>query len=106
VAGVLAEAHGLDDWAGPLGTSLARALALPELRGAVLLLAYAGAEAVGTLLLHSGAAHLWGTLDPAVDQPLLSAAAELAGGTVLTSLTDQSPLQLADETEICYALLP
>lgn len=105
VAGVLAEAHGLPDWAGPLATTLARSLELPELRGAVLLLAYAGAEAVGTLLLHGGAAYLWGTLDPAVDRPLLAHAAELAGGEVLTSLTDRSPLALHGETEVIYGLL-
>ncbi|AZI42389.1 hypothetical protein EHF33_06170 [Deinococcus psychrotolerans] len=89
-AAVLAEAHGQPEWATPISRHLAARLeSSPE---AVLLLAYAGSEAVGALLWQAGAAHLWGTLDEAVDAPLLSAAAELSGGEVVVSLPDSSPL--------------
>lgn len=102
-AAVLAEAHGLLEWAGPLAGQLARRLEpRPE---AVLLLAYAGGEAVGALLMLGGAAHLWGTLDPAIDAPLLNMAAELSGGRVVTSLTDASPLDVEGGQVLRYALL-
>ncbi|MGI8748206.1 MAG: hypothetical protein ACR2J4_07665 [Deinococcus sp.] len=102
-AGILAEAQGLPEWAGPLARSLAPRLeALPS---STLLLAYAGSEAVGALLLLGAAAHLWATLDPGVDRALLDAAAELAGGTLEVSLTDTSPLSVEDQAEVCFTLL-
>lgn len=102
-AAVLAEAHGLLEWAEVLAGQLARRLEpRPE---AILLMAYAGGEPVGALLMLAGAAHLWGTLDPAIDAPLLNMAAELSGGSVEISLTDASPLSVEDELVLRYALL-
>ncbi|GGJ61216.1 hypothetical protein [Deinococcus aquiradiocola] len=102
-AGVLAESHDLPEWAAPLARSLAGPL--ERLPDAVLLLAYAGGEAIGALLWQAGAAHLWGTLDPAADAPLLNAAAWLADGHVVTSLPDDSPLTLEGTREVTFALL-
>ena len=102
-AAVLAEAHGLPEWAAPLGTGLAASL--ERLPDAALLLAYAGGEAIGALLWQPTGAHLWGSLDPATDAPLLNAAAELSGDLVWTSLPDSSPLTVQDEVEVCFTLL-
>ena len=108
-AGVLAEAHGLPEWAEPLGTGLAASL--ERLPDAALLLAYAGGETIGALLWQPSGAHLWGSLDPAADAPLLNAAAELMGGPIWTSLPDSSPLTVqdatdaTDATEVCFTLL-
>lgn len=101
--GVLAEAHGLPEWAAPLGTRLAASL--ERLPDAALLLAYAGGEAVGALLWQAAGAHLWGSLDPAADAPLLNAAARLSGGPVWTSLPDSSPLSVQNASEVCFTLL-
>ncbi len=107
-AAVLAEAHGLPEWAAPLGTGLATSL--ERLPDATLLLAYAGDEAIGALLWQPSGAHLWGSLDPAADAPLLNAAAGLSGGPVWTSLPDSSPLSVQnmtgqDASEVCFTLL-
>lgn len=112
-AGVLAEACELPEWAAPLGKGLAASL--ERLPGAVLLLAYAGGEAIGALLWQPGeaglgaalgSAHLWGTLDPAADAPLLNAAAHISGGAPLwTSLPDDSPLTVSDPAEVCFTLI-
>ena len=102
-AAVLAEAHGLPEWAAPLGMGLAASL--ERLPDAALLLAYAGGEAIGALLWQPTGAHLWGSLDPTADAPLLNAAAELSGGPVRTSLPDSSPLTVQDEVEVCFTLL-
>lgn len=102
-AAVLAEAHGVPEWAGPLGTGLAASL--ERLPAAALLLAYAGGEEVGALLWHQGRAHLWGALDSAADAPLLNAATELAAGPLWTSLPDSSPLSVNDAVEVCFTLL-
>ncbi|ANE44339.1 hypothetical protein [Deinococcus puniceus] len=107
-AGVLAEAYGAAEWA----ETLARHFAGP-LEGdpkSVLLMAYAGGEAIGSLLWRDvndvGAAHLWGTLDAAADAPLLNAAAELSGGTLRVSLPDTSPLHLSHTKIVGFTLLP
>ncbi|THF69274.1 hypothetical protein E7T06_12910 [Deinococcus sp. Arct2-2] len=106
-AGVLAESYGAAEWA----ETLARHFAGP-LEGdpkSVLLMAYAGGEAIGSLLwrdLGGGAAHLWGTLDPAADAPLLNAAAELSEGEVRVSLPDISPLHLQNGKIVTFTLLP
>ena len=92
-AAVLAEAAELPEWAAPLGRGLAAAL--ERLPAATLLLAYAGREEIGALLHLPGAAHLWATLDPAADAPLLNAALALSGGELWTSLPDSSPLTAA-----------
>ncbi len=103
-AAVLAEAHGQPEWASALARHLAARLeALP---GATLLLAYAGSEEVGALLWQACGAHLWGTLDPAVDSALLSAAAELGGGEVWVSVPDTSPLNLSSGQSVSFAHLP
>ena len=102
-AAVLAEAHGLAEWAAALGRGLAASL--ERLPDATLLLAYAGGEAIGALLWQPGGAHLWATLDPAADAPLLNGAAELSGGEVWTSLPDHSPLDAPGHTEVCFTLL-
>ncbi|WP_420596611.1 hypothetical protein [Deinococcus sp.] len=100
-AGVLAEASGQSEWASALARHLAARLeALPN---AALLIAYAGAEAVGALLWQPTGAHLWGTLDEAVDAPLLSAAAELSGGELSVSLPDTSPLEVLDAQSVSFA---
>ncbi|MEF2278208.1 hypothetical protein V3W47_07840 [Deinococcus sp. YIM 134068] len=106
-AAVLAEAHGTPEWAGPLSRHLA-----PRLEGdrdTALLLAYAGSEEVGALLWRAGpdgggTAHLWGTLDPAADAPLLNTAHALGGG-LRASLPDSSPLSVHDETVVTFGLL-
>lgn len=105
-AAVLAEAHGTPEWAQALARHLA-----PRLegdRGAALLMAYAGGEPVGALLWRAsaggGSAHLWGTLDPAADAPLLNAAHALGGG-LRVSLPDSSPLTVADEAVVRFTLL-
>ena len=102
-AAVLAEAHCLPEWAAPLGTGLAASL--ERLPDAALLLAYAGGEAIGALLWQPSGAHLWGSIDPAADAPLLNAAAELTGGPVWTSLPDSSPLTVQGSAEVCFTLL-
>ena len=102
-AAVLAEAHGVPEWALPLGKVLAASL--ERMPAAVLLLAYAGGEELGALLWHQGGAHLWGSLDPAADAPLLNAAAELNTGPLWTSLLDSSPLSVNDAAEVCFTLL-
>lgn len=102
-AAVLAEAHGLPEWATPLGTGLAASL--ERLPDAALLLAYAGGEAIGALLWQAAGAHLWGSLDPAADAPLLNAATGLSGGPIWTSLPDSSPLSVQDASEVCFTLL-
>lgn len=105
-AAVLAEAHGTPEWAGPLARYLAARLEGD--RDVSLLLAYAGSEEVGALLWRAGeaggSAHLWGTLDPAADAPLLNAAHAL-GGHLSASLPDSSPLEVADEAVVTYRLL-
>lgn len=102
-AAVLAEAYGVPEWALPLGKGLAASL--ERMPAAVLLLAYAGGEEIGALLWHQGGAHLWGSLDPAADAPLLNAAAELAAEPLWTSLPDSSPLSVNDAAEVCFTLL-
>ncbi|GAA5532150.1 hypothetical protein [Deinococcus aluminii] len=106
-AAVLTEAHGTPEWAGPLARHLAARLEGDP--AWTLLTAYAGGEAVGALLWRAGAegggaAHLWGTLDPAADAPLLNAAFGLGGG-LRASLPDSSPLSVADETGVTFSLL-
>lgn len=102
-ASVLAEAHGQHEWAVPIARHLAARLERwPQ---ATLLMAYAGHEEVGALLWQPSGAHLWGTLDIAVDAPLLGAAAELSGGDVLVSLPDTSPVSLVDEQQISFGHL-
>lgn len=101
-ADVLAEAHAQPEWSPLLARHLAARL--ETLRDHALLLAYAGAEPVGALLWQPSGAHLWGTLDPAVDYPLLSAAADLSGGALLVSLPDTSPVQVADEVTVRFEL--
>ncbi|AWN24566.1 hypothetical protein DKM44_08310 [Deinococcus irradiatisoli] len=103
-AAVLAEAHGQPEWALPISRHLAARLEGPT--HATLLMAYAGSEEVGALLWQPSGAHLWGTLDPAVDAPLLSAAAELGGGETWASLPDSSPMSLMDEQGVSFAHLP
>ncbi|WP_019585017.1 hypothetical protein [Deinococcus apachensis] len=103
-AAVLTEAHGTPEWAGTLARHLA-----PRLEGdrdVTLLTAYAGGEAVGALLWRAtpnggGGAHLWGTLDPTADAPLLNAAHAL-GGALRASLPDTSPLEVVDEVTVTY----
>ena len=102
-AAVLAEAHGLPEWAAPLGRGLAASL--ERMPDAALLLAYAGGETIGGLLWQPAGAHLWGSLDPAADAPLLNAATGLSGGPVWTSLPDSSPLTVQDAAEVCFTLL-
>ncbi|ULH15931.1 hypothetical protein MF271_04685 [Deinococcus sp. KNUC1210] len=102
-AALLSEAHELADWAAPLGKSLASSL--ERLPSATLLMAYAGSEEIGALLHLPGAAHLWATLDPAADAPLLNRAAELSGGEVWTSLPDSSPLTVQNGAEVIFSLL-
>ena len=103
-AGVLAEAHGTPEWAGALTSHFGARL--EGMKGAALLVAYAGGEAIGALLWRSagqgGAAHLWGTLDPAADAPLLNMAAELGGGHLRASLPDTSPLTVTDEAVVVF----
>jgi hypothetical protein len=101
---VLAEAHGVPEWAAALGTGLAASL--ERTPDSVLLMAYAGGEELGALLWRPGGAHLWGSLDPAADAPLLNAAAELAACPLWTSLPDSSPLSVDDGAEVCFTLLP
>lgn len=106
-AAVLAEAHGTPEWAAPLARHLAARLEADP--AWTLLIAYAGGEAVGALLWRGaagggGAAHLWGTLDPAVDAPLLNAAHAL-GANLRVSLPDTSPLTVADEGAVSFYLL-
>lgn len=104
---VLTEAHETPAWAGVLARHLAARLEGDP--AFTLLLAYAGGEAVGSLLWRAapgggGAAHLWGTLDPAADAPLLNAAHALSG-SLRASLPDTSPLSLADEVAVTFHLL-
>ncbi|WP_424952166.1 hypothetical protein [Deinococcus sp.] len=107
-AAVLAEVYGLPEWAATLGRTLAASLErLPQ---ALLLLAYAGGEEIGALLWQpgehgSGAAHLWGSLDPAADAPLMNAAAHLSDGPLWVSLPDTSPLTALNSAEVCFTLL-
>lgn len=104
---VLTEAHGTPEWAGALSRHLA-----PRLEGdreTALLMAYAGGEPTGALLWRSseggGSAHLWGTLDPAADAPLLNAAHDL-GGALRASLPDTSPWTVADGAVVRFTLCP
>jgi hypothetical protein len=101
-AGVLAEAHGQPEWAPFLARHLATRL--EGVRDCALLLAYAGAEPVGALLWQPSGVHLWGTLDEAVDAPLLHAAAELSGGELLVSLLDSSPVGVVNEVGVRFEL--
>ncbi|SMB94462.1 hypothetical protein [Deinococcus hopiensis] len=105
-ATLLTGAHGTPEWAGALSRHLA-----PRLEGDrhfTLLMAYAGGEPVGALLRREskgeGAAHLWGTLDPAADAPLLNTAHAL-GSTLRVSLPSGSPLQVVDEQTVFFTLL-
>ncbi|WP_034384953.1 hypothetical protein [Deinococcus sp. YIM 77859] len=106
-AAVLTEAYGTPEWAAPLARHLAARLEGD--RAYTLLLAYAGGEAVGALLWRAdslgGAAHLWGTLDPAADAPLLNAAFEL-GGSLRASLPETSPLTVTEAAEVSFRLAP
>ena len=102
-AAVLTEAYSVPEWAAPLGRGLAASL--ERLPAAVLLLAYAGGEELGALLWQPAGAHLWGSLDPAADAPLLNAAAALAPGPLWTSLPDTSPLSVNGAAEVCFTLL-
>lgn len=105
-AAVLAEAHGTPEWAGALSRHLASRL--ERRRDYALLLAYAGGEAVGALLWQAagtgGRAHLWGTLDPAVDRPLLNGAATL-GDSLSVSLPPGSPATAMLETQVAFYLI-
>ena len=101
-AEVLAEAHAHPEWSPVLARHLAARL--EGVRDYALLLAYAGAEPVGALLWQPSGAHLWGTLDAAVDHTLLSAAADLSGGELLASLPDSSPVQGEDEVTVRFEL--
>lgn len=105
-AAVLAEAHGTPEWAGALSRHLAGRL--EQRRDYALLLAYAGGEAVGALLWQAagtgGRAHLWGTLDPAVDGPLLNGAASL-GGPLRVSLPPDSPATVENGQEVSFLLM-
>ncbi|BDP41043.1 hypothetical protein DAETH_10120 [Deinococcus aetherius] len=106
-AATLAEAYGTPEWASALSRHLAAWL--EGERDVTLLLAYAGSEEVGALLWRAmpgggGTAHLWGTLDPAADAPLLDTAHALGGG-LWASLPDHSPLGVQDETVITFSLL-
>lgn len=101
-AGVLAEAYDTPEWAA----SLARHLGA-KLEGdntSVLLLAYDRAEAVGALLWRNDMAHLWGTLDGAVDVPLLNTAAELSASTLLVSVPDQSGVAVREAEVLTFTL--
>lgn len=106
-AAVLAESYEALDWAGLLTRHFAARL--EGRRDFALLLAYAGHDPVGAGLWRAegkgGAMHLWGTLDPAADAPLLNAAAQLAGGRVKVSLPDASPLHLPDAEVLTFTLL-
>lgn len=107
-AAVLAESYDALDWAGLLAQHFA--LRLEGQRDWALLLAYAGGDPVGAGLWRAGpggagAMHLWGTLDPAADAPLLNAAAQLAGGEVRVSLPDASPLHVAEAEVLTFTLL-
>ncbi|GGI93585.1 hypothetical protein [Deinococcus wulumuqiensis] len=106
-AAVLAESYEALDWAGLLAQHFAARL--EGRRDFALLLAYAGHDPVGAGLWRAegkgGAMHLWGTLDPAADAPLLNAAAQLAGGRVRVSLPDASPLHLPDAEVLTFTLL-
>ncbi|WP_425147488.1 hypothetical protein [Deinococcus sp.] len=102
-AAVLCESCGLPEWAAPLSRTLASSL--EHALAATLLLAYAGDQEIGALLLLGNAAHLWGTLDPAADAPLLNAAAALVDGDLWTSLPDTSPLSVSGGAEVHYSLL-
>jgi hypothetical protein len=103
---VLAEAHGTPDWAPALARQFAARLEGDP--AATLLLAYAGGEAVGALLWRAqgegGSAHLWGTLDPGVDAPLLNAAHALSG-KLRVSLPDTSPVVIEAAGEVRFCLL-
>lgn len=103
---VLAEAHGTPDWAPALARQFAARLEGDP--AATLLLAYAGGEAVGALLWRAqgegGSAHLWGTLDPDVDAPLLNAAHALSE-KLRVSLPDTSPVVIKAAEEVRFWLL-
>ncbi|WP_104990981.1 hypothetical protein [Deinococcus sp. NW-56] len=105
-AAVLAEAHGTPEWGSALARHLARSL--EGRRDYALMLAYAGSEAVGALLWQAagagGRAHLWGTLDPAVDGALLNGAATL-GEFLLASVPPTSPISVVEGEEIGFFLM-
>lgn len=106
-AAVLAESYDTPEWAAPLARHFATAL--EGQRDYVLLLAYAGDEALGAGLWQArsagGAMHLWGVLEGAVERPLLNTAADLSGGQVRVSLPDHSALRMEDETVLTFTLL-
>lgn len=105
-AAVLTEAHGTTEWAGALTRHLASRL--EGAREYTLFLAYAGGEAVGALLWQAagtgGRAHLWGTLDPAVDRPLLGSAARL-GEPLWVSVPPDSPATVEGGQEVSFLLM-
>ena len=101
-ARLLAEGWDLPDWAPALNLTLGRAL--EGRRDAIWLVAYAGGEPVGTLLLLGEAAHLWGVTRPKALAPLLDAAAELAGGAVETSLPEGWTLPLTASSPLHFHL--
>ena len=107
-AAVLAESYETLEWAPALARHFAARLEGD--RVSTLLLAYAGGDPVGAGLWRAGpggtgALHLWGTLDPAADAPLLNAAADLSGGNVRVSLPDTSPLSVPHEEVLTFTLL-
>ncbi|MPY66036.1 hypothetical protein F8S09_04900 [Deinococcus sp. SDU3-2] len=105
-AAVIAEAHGTPEWGSALARHLGRVL--EGRRDYTLLLAYAGSEAVGALLWQAagagGRAHLWGTLDPAVDGALLNGAATL-GEFLLASVPSTSPISVVEAEEVSFFLM-
>lgn len=103
-AAVLTEAYGQAEWANVTARHLAKQLEYLQ-QEYVLLMAYAGHEAVGALLWQPCGAHLWGTSDEAADAPLLNAAAQLSGGAVMVSLPDSSPLSSLDEQCVSFEYL-
>ncbi|RJF71074.1 hypothetical protein D3875_05235 [Deinococcus cavernae] len=101
-AGVLAEAYDTPAWAAPIARHLGH-----KLEGdvqSVLLLAYGASETLGALLWREGQAHLWGTLDGAVDVPLLNAAAELDTSPLLVSVPDQSRVAVQEAEVVTFTL--
>jgi len=105
---VLAESYETLEWAPALARHFAARLEGD--RASTLLLAYADGDPVGAGLWRTGpggtgAMHLWGTLDPAADAPLLNAAADLSGGNVRVSLPDTSPLSVPEAEVLTFTLL-
>lgn len=102
LAAVLAAAWQLPDWAQALALSLGRAL--EGQGGASWLAAYQEGQMVGALLLLGPAAHLWGVTRGEALGPLLNAAAELAGGEVVTSCPAAQPLALLGTEALHFSL--